>query len=89
MVNSEFVVTDPISFVPMVLLVHVMTLVGKTHTKFSLAKKDSFLSLALLIEHSFCKRRAPKKATEKLQDLTAGMGKKRYTSELERFNLKA
>jgi hypothetical protein len=54
-----------------------------------LAKKDSFLSLALLIEDSFCKRRAPKKATEKLQDLTAGMGKKRYTSELERFNLKA
>lgn len=39
MFNSELVVIDPISFVPMVLLAHAMTVVGKMYERFSLAER--------------------------------------------------
>lgn len=73
MFNREFVVIDPISFVPMVLLACVVTIVGRTHAKFPWAEKDSTQSLALLIKHSLC-RRTLMETTEKLQDLTVGGG---------------
>lgn len=39
MFNSELVVIDPISFVPMVLLAHAMTVVGKMYERFCLAER--------------------------------------------------
>lgn len=39
MFNSELVVIDPISFVPMVLLAPAMRVVGKMYERFSLAER--------------------------------------------------